>query len=232
LRSEIFNDHYKANFIGAVNVLESIRIINEKFKKSVRVLLMGSASEYGKNFDYSLDEETEPMPLTHHGLSKAVQTFISKICFLRDGIDVIIARPSNIIGPSQKGDFVIPVIINQILKMKRGDTEKKLVLGNIDSERDFIDVRDVVNGVALLMEKGTSGSIYNLATNKCYSIKEVIDIVKSSTGKDFNVVSDKKNIQKNDVPFISMSYNKIRKELGWSPKYSLRETLKNMIKDG
>ena len=231
LKGDNFTDFYKINFLGSFNLLESIKNINTTYGKSIRIVLIGSAAEYGGSGGLSLNEESQLLPLTHYGLSKSLQSFVFRVYFLRDGMNVVLARPANITGPGQMGDFVIPVILEQVLQIKEGTRKPELVLGNIESKRDFIDVRDAARGIVLLLEKGTPGEIYNLSTDTCYSIHEIIDIIKTITKTDFEVLIDKTKLSKSDIPYISSSCNKIKTETGWSPSYSLKQTLIDMINE-
>lgn len=229
LKSDNHSDFISINYLGTVGLLESLIKINKGRNKRVRVLLMGSAAEYGSNYGESLDEKAEMLPVNPYGKSKSLQTLLISSAHYRDSLEVFVLRPSNIIGPEQKEDFVIPSIINQALSTKDSSAVLELSLGNIASKRDFIDVRDVANGIALLIDRGRSGEVYNVSSNTCVAISEILDHIRQISGADFNVVQDSKKMQKNDIPYISMSYDKMKRDTGWSPSYSLERTLSDMI---
>lgn len=228
LKGSGFSKFFSINLIGTLVLLEALIAADKDSDNGVRVILMGSAAEYGSNYGMSLKEEDELLPLNHYGKSKSMQTMLAMTAYFREKLEIIVIRPSNIIGPGQGGDLIIPAILDQARHSAEGSGKKELVLGNIESKRDFVDVRDVVRGVVLLLTKGRPGEIYNISTDISQSIREVIRVIEKIVGQEFKISSDPDRIQKNDIPYISLSYDKIKKEAGWSPSFSLEHTLSDM----
>lgn len=230
LKGSGFSKFFSVNLIGTLVLLEALIAADKDSDNGVRVILIGSAAEYGSSYGLSLKEEDELLPLSHYGKSKSLQSVMAMTAYFRKKLEIIVIRPSNIIGPGQGGDLIIPAILDQARHITEGSGKKELVLGNIESKRDFVDVRDVVRGVVLLLTKGRPGEIYNISTDVSQSIREVIGIIEKLIGMEFKVTSNPDRIQKNDIPYISLSYDKIKKEAGWSPSFSLEQTLSDMAK--
>lgn len=228
LKGNDFGKFFSVNLIGTLVLLEALIAAKKDSENSVRVILMGSAAEYGSNYGFSLKEEDEHLPLNSYGKSKSLQSMLTRTAYFRNKLEIIIIRPSNIIGPGQAGGLIIPTILDQAKQIIESGGKNELVLGNIDSKRDFVDVRDVVNGVVLLLKKGRPGEDYNVSTNISLSIREVIGIIEKIVGQEFKISSNADKVQKNDIPYISLSYDKIKKESGWSPAFSLEQTLSDM----
>jgi len=228
LKGNDFGKFFSVNLMGTLVLLEALIAVNKGTKKSVRVILMGSAAEYGSSYGLSLKEEDEHLPMNPYGKSKSLQSMLTRTAYFTNKLEIIVVRPSNIIGPGQAGGLIIPTILDQAKQVIDNGGNNELVLGNIESKRDFVDVRDVVHGVVLLLNKGTPGEDYNISTNTSLSIREVIGIIEKITGMEFEVSSHADKVQKNDIPYISLSYDKIKKEAGWSPAFSLEQTLSDM----
>ncbi|MEI9912644.1 MAG: GDP-mannose 4,6-dehydratase [Bacteroidota bacterium] len=206
-----------------LNVVESVR----KLAFPCRILSIGSSEEYGvvdaKHIPIS--EEAPFNPVSPYAVARVSQELLSKIYADGYGMDIVITRSFNHIGPGQKDNFVISSFARQIVEIKKG-SGSILQVGNIDVIRDFLDVRDVVKAYSILLEKGEKGEVYNICSGKGYSLKEVLDKMMVIAGVDVGYHVNPQLIRPADNPVIIGSNEKIRVECGWQPGISIEQSLK------
>jgi GDP-4-dehydro-6-deoxy-D-mannose reductase len=209
-----------------LNLVEGVRIL----KFPCRILSIGSSEEYGvvDARHIPITEEAPFNPVSPYAVARVSQELLSRIYANGYGMDIVITRSFNHIGPGQKDNFVISSFAKQIIEIKKG---KKTVLqvGNIDVIRDFLDVRDVVKAYMLLLEKGKSGQVYNICSGQGYSLKQVLDKMMLIAGVDIEYHINKDLIRPADNPVIIGSNEKIKKECSWQPGISLEESLHDIL---
>jgi GDP-4-dehydro-6-deoxy-D-mannose reductase len=209
-----------------LNLVESVRVL----KFPCRILSIGSSEEYGvvdKKY-IPITEETPFNPVSPYAVARVSQELLSGIYAKGYGVDIVLTRSFNHIGPGQKDNFVISSFARQIIKLKKGK-DSLLQVGNIDVIRDFLDVRDVVKAYMLLLEKGKTGEVYNICSGKGYSLKEVLDKMMIIAGVEFDYHIDKQLIRPADNPIIIGSNEKIQKECGWEPEIPIETSLKDIL---
>lgn len=217
---------FEINVNGTINILESIKDLNLKTK----VLLIGSSEQYGK-IDYSeaVTEDCKLNALNPYGISKATQEKIAKLYIDTYGMDIIMVRAFNHIGPGQGKGFVVPDFASQIVEIENGNLEPEIKVGNLSAERDFTDVRDVVRAYRFILEKGLTGEIYNVGSGKAISIKSVLDKLIKNCNIKVNVEIDSSKLRPIDTPKIECNNNKLKNETGWDLVYSIDKSLKDII---
>lgn len=155
---------------------------------------------------------------------------MSKVYVKAFGMQIIMTRSFNHIGPRQDDRFVIPSFINRILEVKRSEkTAGEIETGDTSIIRDFVDVRDVVEAYYLLLEKGTPGEIYNICSGKAIKLSEIIDTIAADVGVDITTRVNPEYVRPNDNKEIVGSAFKIETELGWKLKRSIKDTLHDMV---
>lgn len=217
---------FEINVNGTINLLEAVRSSG----KNIRVVLIGSADEYGKVklADCPIQETLEPQPVSPYALSKYTQEKIALLYCKAYEMDVILTRSFNHTGPGQKKGFVIPDFASQIAAIEKG-AEPIIRVGNLQVQRDFSDVRDVVRGYRLLAQKGKSGEVYNIGSGKAYCIKEMLELLVGLSNVPTKIEEDQDKIRPIDVPLIISDIEKIKKETGYVPRYSISETLQDTL---
>lgn len=214
---------YSVNFGGALNLLEAVR----EHAPEAGVLLVGSAYAYGK-VDYPI-AETEPLyPVNHYGVSKAAADMLG-YSYALEGLRVVRARPFNHSGPGQSPDFVLPSLVRQFAEVKTGKKEPVIRLGNLDSVRDLGDVRDIVRGYRLALQRGRSGEAYNFGSGRGMLVRELFEMVLRKAGVEVELVTEPSRERPADIPFLVADVSKAREELGWESETTLRETVRDMI---
>ncbi|MDA1669157.1 NAD-dependent epimerase/dehydratase family protein [Bacillus cereus] len=194
------------------HLLDALR----KEKPSCKAVIVGSALQFDPTF---------PTAFNHpYGLSKTVQTLISQFWSDRYNMNIVVARPSNLIGPGfSKG--VCSMFAKKIIAMEKTGKEKYLRVSNLNNRFDFLDVRDAVRAYDFLLRKGENGRVYNVSSGKSHSLQDIIDIFKEITSIKFQVKVDDKSPLNNYVILDSTPL----KELGWQPTMTIDFTIRDII---
>jgi len=148
------------------------------------------------------------------------------------GMNIILTRSFNHMGPYQDERFVIPSFVRRILDVAdAGKTEGTIETGDTTIIRDFVDVRDVVHAYYLLLTKGTPGEIYNICSGKGVALDDVIFQIADLADVCIKGEVNPAFVRPGDNKKIVGSYEKIKNELGWEPTIPLRQTLQDMVDD-
>lgn len=211
-----------------LNLIETVRLSGI----NCRILSIGSSEEYG-NVNESkvyLTEDHVLNPISPYAVARVSQEMLSKIYTNSYGMDIIMTRSFNHIGTHQKDIFVIPSFIKKMIALKNDKNPvKELTTGDTSIIRDFVDVRSVVEAYYLLFKKGKKGEVYNICNGKGVSLTEVISTISSIL--DIKVIqkTDPNLVRPNDNSVIIGSNEKLIKDTGWVNKYSLEDSLKDIV---
>jgi GDP-4-dehydro-6-deoxy-D-mannose reductase len=211
-----------------LNLIDSIRKLNIE----ARVLSVGSSEQYGNvdANDIPLKETHELKPVSPYAVARCAQELLSKIYVSGYGMDIIMTRSFNHVGPWQRETFAIPSFAKQLIGIKKGGLSKgELIVGDLSIIRDFLDVRDVVSAYYQLLHEGRKGEIYNVCSGKGVSLKEIIDLMAKSLNIDIITNVNEELIRPDDNRIIIGSNEKIKKELSWEVKYLLEQSLKDTL---
>ncbi len=214
---------YEVNFLGTLNVLEAARGNNVLEK----IVVVSSADAYGafRPRDKKLTESQPLNPISPYGVSKAAVEHLSQYHVRQFGLPIVIARPFNHTGPRQDDRFVIPSFCRQIALIESGKQGPIIRVGDLSAKRDLGDVRDVVAGYEALASRGVPGQAYHLSTGRAVTIKEALRQLLRLSSAKIAIEIDASRLRKVDIPVLLGANRKASKELGWSPRYSLKETL-------
>lgn len=215
------------NIKGCVNLLEAVKDADEK----PRVLLIGSGEEYGhiKKDECPIIEDNVSRPGNIYAATKSCQNMLGKIYSDAYGLDIMMVRAFNHIGPNQTPVFVVADFCKQVADIEKGKQEPVIYVGNLSAKRDFTDVRDVVKAYALLVKGGKRGETYNVGRGHAVAIEDILKEIVSMSDKDIEVKVDEKKLRPVDVPIIEPDIEKIKKEVGWEPVIELRQTLEETL---
>jgi GDP-4-dehydro-6-deoxy-D-mannose reductase len=219
----------ETNIIGAHNLLSGVRETGRK----PRVLLVGSAQQYGDvpAEAQPISEEREQRPLTPYAVSKTSQELLGRRSFWSDELPVYLTRSFNHTGPGQADGYVSSSFARQVAEVERGTREPLIRVGNLGARRDFTDVRDVAAAYAAIVEKGQAGRPYNVCRGEAVSIGEVLEELVRLSRVPVRIVVDPERYHVLDAPLMVGDATRLKAETGWSPRYSLRETLSDLLDD-
>lgn len=210
----------------AVTVLEALR----QKSPQAKLLLISSAEVYGLSEPGELPiTENHPLrPANAYGVSKITQDLLATVFARSFNLHIVVARPFNHIGERQESGFVVPDFTQQIVRIERGEQEK-LSVGNLEAQRDFSDVKDVVRAYVLLMEKGESGEVYNIGSGMPVSMQHIVDLLRGLSEKEVQTEVDQSRLRPADIPIMHADASKIR-SLGWQPQSSLETALERVVR--
>ncbi len=216
------------NISGQLNILEAVKQLG---LLETKVLVVSSAEIYGAadENDLPLSESAPIKPLSPYAISKVAQDFLGYQYKQAHNIKTVIVRPFNNIGPQQAPIFVIPAFAKQIAEIEKGIKEPVLKVGNLESRRDFTDVRDTVRAYELLMQKGESGEAYNIGSGKSYKISEILEMFLSLSDKEIVIEKDPALMRPGDIPELRCDYDKLHKATGWKPEIDIEKSLKDTL---
>jgi len=196
---------------------------------SPRFLIVGSGSLYDPASKLPLDESSPLLPSSPYSVSKLGQEEIARYYNTR-GLECIIARPFNHIGPGQEPGFIVPDIAQQIIAVERG-LSNEIQVGNLDARRDYTDVRDIVRAYRYLLEKGETGETYNICSGKALSGHEILKELCRAAGIKPSIKEDSSRLRPSDNPVIYGSHQKLTLATGWQPKIPIKVTLSDTLTD-
>jgi GDP-4-dehydro-6-deoxy-D-mannose reductase len=192
---------------------------------TTRLLAISSGAVYEANQKMPLSEKSKTL-INGSPYAKSKLAMEDGLEFYaKAGVNLVVVRPFNHIGPGQIDGFLVPDLINQL---NRSDA---IAAGNLTTKRDYTDVRDVVRAYILLATKKTlSYSLYNVCSEKPVSGERILDLILHKLSKsDIKVTIDKKKIRPDDPPLIYGSAKRLNAETGWKPMIDLKTTINDCI---
>lgn len=198
-----------------------------------RVLVISSADIYCgvKPNELPLHEQMPLQPTNAYSLSKVTQDMMGLQYYLEHRLPIVRARPFNHIGRGQRLNFVAPDFAMQIARIEAGEQAPVIEVGNLEAQRDFTDVRDIIRAYALLMQKGEPGEVYNIASGKAYSIHYMLETLLSYAEIPITVRVEPSRLRAVDVPLIVGDYSKLKQATQWEPRYRFEDTLRDVLDD-
>ncbi|OGK88560.1 MAG: GDP-mannose 4,6-dehydratase [Candidatus Rokubacteria bacterium GWC2_70_24] len=216
------------NILSQVNLLEAIRGL----KISPRFLAVGSSEEYGLASPEELPiKETNPLrPLSPYAVSKVTQDLLGYQYFKSYGLPIIRSRAFNHEGPRRGDVFVTSNFAKQVAEIEAGLREPTMFVGDLKPRRDYSDVRDIVRGYWLLLERGEPGEVYNLCSGRSWAIQQVLDfLLEQSTVKGIQVKTDPARLRPSDVMVLEGDPSRMHKTTGWKVEIPFEQTLSELL---
>jgi GDP-4-dehydro-6-deoxy-D-mannose reductase len=215
------------NVLTQLNVLEA----SAKLEPMPRVLVIGSGDEYGlaKPEELPLREDSPLRPNNPYSVSKIMQDYLGYQYYLSHGLPVVRLRPFNHIGPRQRAGFVVPDFAKQIAEAEARLREPVIRVGNLSARRDFTDVRDIVRGYTLALEKGEPGEVYNLGSGDARSVKEILGMLLELSSVQVRLEQDPARMRPSDVPELVCDSGRFRAHTGWKPGIPIQQTLADVL---
>lgn len=214
LKVEKIDDFITNSFL--VNKLLSTK------KKGVKYIVIGSAAEYGIYKKGKINEMAVVSPQTNYGISKLLQTALGVYYATIHNIDIINLRLFNVLSPTSGRGSLMGSLI-QCTK----NTNETMQIPNLAIQRDFIDVRDIVDLINVIISTNVKHEhIYNVGSGKNTTYRDFLNIFKKIL-RNNNVATPKfitTNIEE-DYSISECDTSKLTKDYNWKPRYSLEESL-------
>jgi GDP-4-dehydro-6-deoxy-D-mannose reductase len=190
-----------------------------------------SSEEYGKVLpaEVPINENNPLRPLSPYGVSKVAQDLLGYQYFQSYGMKVIRTRAFNHEGPRRGEVFVSSNFAKQIAEIEAGLKPPVVHVGNLDAQRDWSDVRDVVRAYWLAVKHCTPGEEYVIASGISRSIKEMLDLLLSFSDDKIEVKTDPERLRPSDVQILQGDPTKFKNASGWTPRYSFQDTMLDLL---
>jgi nucleoside-diphosphate-sugar epimerase len=214
-------DLWLANVGGTLNLLQALAGAKDR---KARVLTVGSAAEYLPSGARRITETAPAGGVTPYGRSKWAQSALALAFGAHAGLEVVVARTFNLIGPGVPLTLAPGALCAQFA---RGG-QQSIKVGNLRSQRDFIDVRDAVSAYWTACENALPGTIYNVCTGKVRSIQTMVSLLSRLTGSHRPIKEDPTRFQRVDMDRVCGDNSELRR-LGWEPSISFRQSLEDML---
>jgi GDP-4-dehydro-6-deoxy-D-mannose reductase len=217
---------YEVNAMGTARLTKALRGYRPA---RTRLLFVSSAEVYGARdaSEYPLRESLDARPGNPYGASKAAAEAIVLGEVRSFGLDAIITRAFNHIGPGQSERFVVASLAAQLARVAAGES-RQLFVGNLQTARDFLDVRDVVSAYVAIARDGEPGEIYNVCSGAAVTIRDILGELIRIARVPVEVREDPARMRSADVPLSVGDPAKVRARTGWQPRIPLAHSLRDI----
>jgi len=221
---------WDVNLGGTMNLAEAVM----RHAPEARFLFVSTSEVYGgvfRRWNRPLDESAPMDPANTYAASKAAaDLLVGQLA--RDGLRALRLRPFNHTGPGQTEQFVIPSFAAQIARIEHGLRPPVIQVGNLDAQRDFLDVRDVVDAYAraiLADDLPEPGTVLNIASGRPRRIGDILEALVAQSRTPVRVEGDPDRMRPNDTPIAVGDAARARKALGWEPRIPFETTLAEVL---
>jgi GDP-4-dehydro-6-deoxy-D-mannose reductase len=212
------------NVMGTHHVLEGVR----RSGIECRVLVTGSAHVYAAS-PAPIAEDHRLAPASPYALSKLAQEQLALRAAREHELHVVVTRSFNHTGPRQKPSFAAPAMARQVALIERGTLAPVIRVGNLDAERDLMDVRDTVRAYSELMSSGAPGTVYNVATGVARPVRAVLDALVSRARVPVRVETDPARLRPNDIPVLVGDPSRLQATTAWRPQVTFDQMLDDLL---
>jgi GDP-4-dehydro-6-deoxy-D-mannose reductase len=215
---------FEVNVVGTYNVLEAAMGL----PLPPRILNISTSQVYAPS-DAPLSESSPLSPGNPYAASKAIAELL-EVSFRKScGGGIITARSFNHTGPGQLPSFVLPSFAKQFAEIEAGMRAPELAVGNIEVERDFTDVRDVILAYSELLRKGKPGQVYNVCSGTATLLSDLIKHFQALCRTVVTIETDPTRVRGGDISRIVGDPSKIKKETGWNVRIPVTQTLRDLL---
>ena len=214
----------RINVWGTANVLAAVATE----APAARILVAGSAAEYGETTREPVGEDHPLQPVTDYGVAKTAQELAATAVTARSGLHLTRVRLFNVLGPGEPTSFVASAIAGRIVAIQAGAARPPLRTGDLSTRRDFVDVRDVARALRLAATLGDAGAVYNVCSGTATPIRRLVEELLELAGLDVPVDYAPEPAALN-VRGHAGSAERLRAATGWEPERSLRESLADVL---
>lgn len=217
---------FELNTLGSLNILEAVRHIGLKTK----IHMAGTSEEYGDTSEAEepITEKSLPNPLSPYAISKLSMDLLGRLYASSYNMNVVITRAYNHCGPGRGEEFAESAFAKQIVEIEKGQRDV-LRHGNLESVRNYTDVRDIVRAYALAID--LPSDVYNICSDRNVTMQEMMDILKKNAKCEIKTEVDKNLYRPADFSFKKPSCEKFKKLTDWKPEIKLEDTLADILND-
>lgn len=217
-------DTYAGNVLATHHLFVALRDAG----LSPRILIPCSAHVYAPQAR-PIREDDELRPESPYATSKIAQEMLSRRAWEQDGLQTVIARSFNHVGPRQDPSYVTSSIARQIALIEAGQAEPVLMVGNLEPRRDLTDVRDTIRAYVAMVDRGRPGVVYNVASGRAVAVGDVVHTLIARARCEVRVVQDPARFRPNDQPLLVGDHARLTADTGWEPEIPLEETMDDLL---
>lgn len=195
-------------------------------KSVARILLVSSGAIYDPNQTLPINEDGPVTYNSPYAVSKVLNEHQADY-YRHRGLDCVVARPFNHIGPGQSNGFILPDFYDRIINTN----ETTISVGNIETKRDYTDVRDIVGAYVLLITAPSlQETTYNVCSGKSLSGRDILDKLKKALDRpDIDFKIDNALVRPTDIPEITGDATRLMNELDWAPRIEIDQTIDDFV---
>jgi GDP-4-dehydro-6-deoxy-D-mannose reductase len=217
---------FNINVFGTIYLLNAIK----EFSPKAKTLMVGSGDEYGHYRGKHLANENDPLnPQNPYAITKVCSDLLSWQLGDYYKLHVVRVRAFPHVGPRQAPNFVVSDFCRQIALIEKGKQPPIIKTGNIENKRSFTDVRDMVHAYWLAIKKGIPGEVYNISSEKIYTIREILNDLLKLTSQNIKIEPDPAKFRPHDTGIKDGNSKKFRNLTGWKPEISIKKTLEETL---
>jgi GDP-4-dehydro-6-deoxy-D-mannose reductase len=218
------HETFAGNVLGTHHLFDGLR----RHQLTPRVLITSTAFVYAP-LDRAITEDDVVRPNSPYGTSKLAQEMVAQRAWEDDGIPALIARSFNHVGPRQAPSFVASSIAKQIAEIEAARRPARLEMGNLDSQRDIMDVRDTVRAYRAMMKSATPGIPYNVCSGTPVPIRTLVELLIARARVAITVEQDPSRLRPNDTPLVLGDHRRLTADTGWTPEIRLDKTAADLL---
>jgi len=219
---------WRVNFIGSFNLASALA----RHAAETVLVFASTADVYGASLsEGAAHEDMAPRPLNAYARSKAAaETMLADV--LPQSARLVVARPFSHIGPGQDKRFALASFAAQIVEIESGRAEPRLSVGDLSVQRDFLDVRDVVDAYSRLIAVAPglpSRNVFDVASGTTRSLASIVEKMRALARREFDIAVDPARMRPADIPIARCAAARLRETTGWSPRRTIEETLVDLL---
>jgi len=220
---------FEINLIGTLNLLHALKAADF----AGRMVFVSSGDVYGRVPDSELPvtEARTPEPRNPYAVSKVAAEHLCLQWFRTESLQVMIARPFNHVGPGQDRRFVLPALAAQVVAIAERRQAPVIDAGDIDTTRDFTDVRDVVAAYAAMLDCGVAGETYVVGSSRERRVRDLLLDMCRLEGVEPEIRQDAARMRPAEQRRMVCDASRLHRVTGWAPVIPLETTLLDILKD-
>lgn len=217
----------EVNIVGSANVFEAVRQVGI----DPVIQIACSSEEYGMVYENEVPiKETNPLrPLSPYAVSKLAMDYLGYQYFESYGMKIIRTRGFNHTGPRRGDTFAESTFAKQIALIEKGKQEPVIYVGNLEAQRDYTDVRDMVRAYLLAVQKCDPGEVYNIATGHAIKIEDVLKMMLAMSTVKVEIKQDPARMRPSDVPILIGDNKKFQEKTGWKAEIPFEKTAADLL---
>lgn len=229
-------DAPEESLLGNVSLTRNVLDACRASCPQARILLQSGAEVYGRGPagrgpEVPRGEDDPLLPVSTTGTALACMEILARQYVLAWGLQIVVARPFNMVGPGLSRQFLAGELAWQLARIRVERGEPVLYAGDLEVERDYIDVRDVARAYLLLLDGGMPGEAYNVCSADATPARHLADELVHIAGGGIQIRLDPRRERTAEIPMLLGSREKILKEVGWTPAIPLRESLGDLWRE-